>query len=506
MGFSSAPFLWLYIARDMDNELTPTLERVAASVIETHRRRQHLEDELATATAAVASLAKQSSALEAAVVDLQQQLETTQQAKSQEDSALAELGERRVRTIEQIDALVSQIQTYLEEKDRATNALAAQLDAARSSLGAIGQEVQVVKSSFGSLTAEVAGLRNSLDEVRRAADEAEAPLGEIEAKAKDLNEAADTMAARVLRLDKAIEQSEKDKQQIVRAAQALGSLTAKLLERKSQAEVAAESVTELEREHERRATALMKQLERIDELCEATRAKPNGSASKPPVSTKAEVKPNGVARDRFERTIALLDFLAAQGLLTPPECDQAAQLLHDGGVDKLVRSWWSRAMASSTPGYYRIALGQALFESGDSKGALTFFNRAMEGPRVDPFITYLVALALLDMTRYVDVLRIAQGLSRSKQGRTLAANIEGLHMAAGGRFDEAESKLTQALGMQGQPKLHYNETLYNLGRTAVSRGDTVGASGWFSKLNDIDPTYRDVALQIERHRATVPSN
>jgi tetratricopeptide (TPR) repeat protein len=154
-------------------------------------------------------------------------------------------------------------------------------------------------------------------------------------------------------------------------------------------------------------------------------------------------------------------------------------------------------MAGPTPGYYRLVIGQALAEANDAKGAVTFFNRAMEGKPVDPFITYLVARALLGMKRYVDVLRIAQGLGRTKHGKALALNIEALHSFGGRHYDDAEGKLTQALATPGLVKLHYNETLYNLATLAEAKGDPRAAAAWYQKLRSMDPTYRDIANHIE---------
>src|SRR6516165_9826957 len=78
-------------------ELTPALERVAASVVETHRKRQQLEEELKAAAAAVASLHSQSSSLEASIVTLRDALEHAVRLKAQEDAALQSLALSRQR-------------------------------------------------------------------------------------------------------------------------------------------------------------------------------------------------------------------------------------------------------------------------------------------------------------------------------------------------------------------------------------------------------------------------
>lgn len=537
----------------MDTELTPALERVAASVIETQRRRQQLEEELAAATAAIAALTKESESLESSVLTLRRELQTTLEKKAQEDAALEQLTVKRTHVVEQIDALVNDIRNYIADRDRATNALAAHMQQSNATVQAVAEEVKAVKVSFASVSSEVAILRTKVEEIRKTLDATESLITDIGTKAKDLDAASDSMAARVCRIAEAVEGAEKNKQQISGAGDQLNAIIATLQERKKQAEHAADEVSRIAREREQSAAVLEEQLKKIDELCSASQISPASSTpavsgstpssaapastgasapattAPPPAATNAEtpapaptkipvsppaavVTPNapiGASAPQngspvhFVATMRLLDFLAAQELISLAESQQAVQMLREGGVDKLVRSWWSRAMASISPGYYRLVLGEALVESGDPKGALTFFNRALENQKLDPFIGYLVALALLDMKRYVDVLKIAQGLGKSKHGKVLSCNVEALHLAASRHFEEAEAKLAQALTTQGQTKLHYNETLYNLARLAETKGDARAAGAWFEKLYGIDPTYRDIALHIEKQRATV---
>lgn len=488
----------------MDTELTPALERVAASVFETQRRRQQLQDELAAATEAIASLQEQSVSLESSVLDLRRQLEQTLQAKLREDAALEELATKRTQAFAQMQDLLAHIDAFAGAKERAAGSLDAQIDSSRTALTAIEEEVRTVKELFASLAREATSLRTVIDSIRQSADGADAKLADIGSKAKDLDAAADGMAARVCRIAEAVDRAEKNKQDVA-AADELRELVANLQIRKAQVESSADALERLAKDRERSAEAIVKQLARIDQLCAGAADAPNADAPELGARSSHEKErdvslatPDPPAR--YGTTLATLEFLAAQGFLSPAEAADGAQLLHTGGVDKLVRSWWSRAMASPTPGYYRLVIGQSLSESGDSKGALTFFNRAMEGKQTDPFVAYLVALGLLDMKRYVDVLRIAAALGRSKHGKALAQNIEALHLAGSRHYDEAESKLAQALTMPGLAKLHYSETLYNLGCLAESKGDLRAAAAWYEKLSGIEPTYRDIANHIERRK------
>jgi len=489
----------------MDTELTPALERVAASVIETQRRRQLLQDELAVATEAIASLQEQSVSLESSVLDLRRQLEETLQAKLREDDALEELATKRAEAFAQMEDLLAHIDAFAGERERAASGFGTEIDSSRLALSAIEEEVRTVKGLFASIAREATSLRTVLDSIRQSAAGADAQLADIGSKAKELDTAADGMAARVCRIAEAVDRAEKDKQHIM-GADELRELVAGLQTRKAQVESAANALEQLAKDRERSAETIAKQLARIDQLCTGSAEVANAVASGAGVASAHQKQPDAsvTASDapaRYGGTLGMLEFLAAQGLLSSTEAVEAAQLLHTGGVDKLVRSWWSRAMASPTPGYYRLVIGQSLGESGDTKGALTFLNRAMEGKQTDPFIAYLVALALLEMKRYVDVLRIAAGLSRTRHGKALAQNIEALHLAGSRHYDEAESKLAQALTMPGLSKLHYNETLYNLGCLAENKGDLRAATAWREKLTGIEPTYRDIANHIERRKA-----
>ena len=152
-----------------------------------------------------------------------------------------------------------------------------------------------------------------------------------------------------------------------------------------------------------------------------------------------------------------------------------------------------------------MIIGSARAESGDHNGAVTFFNKALEGRSVDPMMTYLVALALLRMKRYVDVLRLAQALHKTKHGKVLARNIEALHLAAGGRLAEADGKLVEALTVPGQPRSHYSETMYNLAQLAQERGATDAAASWLEKIASTDPGYRDLSSHMESPRVDVRS-
>ncbi|HXW51950.1 MAG TPA: hypothetical protein VEJ41_08170 [Candidatus Acidoferrales bacterium] len=484
----------------MDTELTPALERVAASVVETNRRRKQLEDELAAASAAVASLQHQSTSLESSMVDLRRQLEGALEARARDDLAVEQLVQARSEVIERSDALRAEIEKSLLEKTEAQSALQSHIESTRRALALVDADVKEVKTLFARIAKESERVHEALTHVRHSADTAQAALADIDSKTRELDAATDSMAARVCRIAESVEQVDRNEKQMRGASDGLADIAARLEARKIEAESAAEEVLALSKDRQASAVKIAEHLARLDELCTQATTSTNGGpplAPEPvPSPPEAKVGAKSSAPARFDGTLATLELLGGQGLITPAEAAAGAELLHDGGVDKLVRAWWSRAMGGPAPGYYRVIIGQALAESSDAKGALTFFNRAMEGKPVDPFITYLVARALLALKRYVDVLRIAAALGRTRHGKALALNIEALHSAGGRHYDEAEAKLTQALATPGLAKLHYNETLYNLATLAEAKGDPRAAAAWFDKLRTMDPTYRGIANHI----------
>jgi uncharacterized phage infection (PIP) family protein YhgE len=583
-------------------ELTPALERVAASVVETHRKRQQVDDELKAAAAVIASLHAQSSSLEASVTDLRSELESALKAKSQEDAAVVQLAARRQAALDQMTSIDRDIATFLADKDRSAAEITSQIEGSRTKLASVRQELTSVKDGLASLERDTTGVRDRLNQVRKSTDDANAQLNETQSKAKELDGAVDVMAARVCAVTEELDHVEKSKQRVVSSGDELRAVSAALEVHRREALAAAEQMRKLLADREHQTSSLAQQLERIAQLSGDTDAgksaappatnasttipmaaptaapatvvapaptaapatvvapapaaapaavvapaptaapaatvapapaaapaavvapapahasppdavrsepvavtgNPAASAAVAPDSVRANGSPtNGAAgAQRFENTLVLLELLASVGFIAAPEAQSAAELLRLGDVDKLVRSMWSRAMGGPAPGFYRLVIGSALSESNDPKGAMTFFNKALEGRQVDPFATYLVAVALLRMKRYVDVLNIAQALGRSKTGKALARNVEALHLQGTGRLDDAEKKFGEALGLAGHPRLHYNETMYNLGRLAESRGDARTAYMWYEKLASGDPSYRDIGLHMDTLRAS----
>ncbi|MDQ6766655.1 MAG: hypothetical protein M3Z41_02495 [Candidatus Eremiobacteraeota bacterium] len=477
-------------------ELTPALERVAASVVETHRKRQQVEEDLKAATAAVASLHTQSSSLEASVLDLRRELEKALLVRAHEDAALAQLVAKRHAAVEQLAAIGRDVENFLAEKERTAAEIAAQGDAARARVKGVEADVAAVKTSLAAFGNDANALRARLTGVRQSADAVEGKLGEVQSKVRDLDGAVDGMAAKVCTIADALANADGDRQRILAASDEMRAVRAALETRRSEALTAAAETEKLLSEKETQTAALAQQIERLSQLSSnigQTTTTPVPSAAKGPLERRSAH--NG--EHKFATTVELIGILVPLGFIGHDEAAIVLEVLREGDVDKFVRSLWSRAMGGPLPGPYRLIIGSALNEAGDLKGAMTFFNKALEGRQVDPFMTYLVAGALLRMKRYVDVLRIAQALGRAKNGKVLSRNIEALHLWGTGRLDEAEKKLAEGLTIPAHPRLHYNETMYNLARLAESRGNEPAAAAWFEKLAAADASYRDVALHMD---------
>ncbi len=484
-------------------ELTPALERVAASVVETHRKRQQVEEDLKAAAAAVASLHAQSSSLEASVLDLRRELEQALALKAQEDAALAELAAKRKAAVEQLAAIARDAETFLADKDRASAEIAAQTEAVRSKIHGVEGDVAAVKTALVAFAQDAETLRDRIGAVRQSADAAVNQLGEIQSKARDLDGAVDGMAAKVCAIADELDHAERDRQKIVSPSDELRRVSAALEVRRAEAQSAAAEMDRLLASKELQTATLAQQIERLSELTEA--ASPPTDVTAPATRAVKQQPTHNGSRPRFDHSVALIGHLGSLGFVGADEAAAALDILADEDVDRFVRSLWSRAMGGPQPGPYRLIIGSALAESGDHKGAMTFFNKALEGRNVDPFLTYLVAVALLRMKRYVDVLRIAQTMSRVRNGKMLARNIEALQLADSGRLDEAEKKFAEAVSISGHPRLHHNETMYNLAHLAQARGDTDTAVMWFEKVVAADPSYRDVAVHIESLRTKAPA-
>ena len=490
-------------------ELTPALERVAASVVETHRKRQQVEEELKAAAAAVASLHSQSSALEASIVALRGELEQAVALKSQDDATLQELADKQRSAIERLATVARDVETALADQHRVAASIASQTEAAWTQVRAVQGEVATVKTSLSTLSGDASSLKTRLGELVKAADGVSGQVTEIESKARELDTAVDGIAAKVCVVADRLEKADRQRQAITETSEELKKTSAALEARRADVQDANRETDALLEARALQTSSLSREIERLAQLNLATAPSTatQNSATTPQAPSDANrayeahreamaARPDGHVTT-LTQTKELVQLLATLTFMSRDEGGMTLDLIAENDVDKVVRSLWSRAMGGPHPTPYRLIIGSALAESGDHKGAVTFFNKALEGRNVDPMMTYLVALALLRMRRYVDVLRLAQALSKTKNGKALGRNIEGLHLAASGRMQEAEAKLAEALTLPAQPRMHYSESMYNLAQLAKARGADDVAVTWLERLAVSDPGYRDPAAHME---------
>lgn len=225
---------------------------------------------------------------------------------------------------------------------------------------------------------------------------------------------------------------------------------------------------------------------------------PNGSvAAKAAASTASPPSKNGRP---FPQTSDLIQLLAAEQLISADEATRANEVLNTGEVDKIVRSLWSRAMGGPAPAAHRLLIAEALSEAGDVKAATTFFNQVLSTKNLDPLMAYLVAVYLFDLDKPEEALKIGKLLARAKMGKVLSRNIDALYLRDGGKYEEAQQRLSEALGTPGFPRSHYHETLFNIARLHEEKGELGQALSWYEKLSATNPGYRDIENHIRRTR------
>jgi len=425
--------------------------------------------------------------------------------RAQEDAALTKLAQERHTAVEQLAAITREVETFLADKNRTAAQIGTQADATRASLRGIEIEVAAAKTALAAFHSDAKALRERLASVRQTADAVEAQLSEVQSKAHDLDGAADGVAAKISTITDGLNHADRDRLQIVSAASELRSVSSAFETRRAQVKAADDQIEKLLAEKEKQTAALQQQMDRLSQVAPGSTEVEKIAAAPLVAVVVQETRFGSNGEHKFSQTVEMIGILIPLGFIGRDEASVALELLKAGDVDKFVRTLWSKAMGGPLPGPYRLIIGSALGESGDHKGAMTFFSKALEGKHVDAFLTYLVAVALLRMKRYVDVLRIAQGLARAKNGKVLSYNVEALHLSASGRLDEAEKKLTEALTVPGHSRLHQNETMYNLARLAESRGEARVAALWYEKLASSDATYRDVALHMDSLKTEVHS-
>jgi hypothetical protein len=92
--------------------------------------------------------------------------------------------------------------------------------------------------------------------------------------------------------------------------------------------------------------------------------------------------------------------------------------------------------------------------------------------------------------------RVAQLLSRDRNGRLLGKIIDALRLEQTDRPDDAVNALTTAIAGRGFLKWEYDEALFQLGRLHERRRDVHAALACYEKLSGEGPARFDVMERI----------
>ncbi|MBC5805965.1 MAG: hypothetical protein DLM53_07555 [Candidatus Eremiobacter antarcticus] len=524
-------------------ELAPALERVTTSIAETQRRRLGIEAELTAAAAVIESLRTRSSSLEQSVHDVQRELDATLKAQTQETQALAELGKQRQRSADELAALVASIGSFVEQKESSAASMSTRLESAQADLDAVDAKVQNAQAAAEAVSREVSALRERINARRTAAEAAVRQLDDIAQGAQSLGGTLSELNDSVKVIRTSVGEAQQRKDGVTAASRDLQTLAAQLREQQSQAQQAAKQLADLAKQREGEASDLSARLSAMgavvkpqpaitpeltrqsepslareaagqpaDEAVRAVasaapRSKASEAAASAPVGpippapqpapTVGRQSPAGSKPVPLPRTAQTVKLLCSQQYILDAERATILDMLDANDADKFVRPLWLRAKNGNTPAVYYLIIGDALTESGDVKMGMSFYNQAISARNADPFIIYLVALALMALDRHDEALRLGKTLSRDKNGKLLARNLESIHLQHLGKLAEAQAKLTEALSMPAQWRLERYETLYNMGRLQELKGDAAAAVDSYEKLRAANAAYRDVGQHIQ---------
>lgn len=516
-------------------ELAPALERVTTSIAETQRRRLGIEAELTAAAAVIESLRARSSSLEQSVHDVQRELDSTLKAQTQETHALAELSRQRQQAADELAALAASIGSFLEQKESSAAGMTTRLEVAQADVDAIDGKVENAQSAAEAVGREVSALRERIAARRTAAEAAARQLDDIAQGAQSLGATLSDLKDNMKGVRAAVDQAAQRKEDASAAARDLQTLAAQLRDQHAQAQQAARQLADLAKQREQEASALSDRLSAMGAIVKPQQAahmdgaRPSASATtmevagqpaavggrpampatprptvigapSPPVAPAPAAAMQAPAAARpmpLPRTAQTVKLLCSQQYILDAERATILDMLDATDADKFVRPLWLRAKNGNTPGVYYVIIGDALCEFGDVKMGMSFYNQAISARNADPFIIYLVGLALMALDRHDEALRLAKTLARDKNGKLLARNLESIHLQHLGKLDEAQAKLTEALSMPAQWRLERYETLYNMGRLQVLKGDASAAVECYEKLRAANASYRDVGQHIQ---------
>jgi tetratricopeptide (TPR) repeat protein len=467
------------------------LESVTKSVAETDRRRALVEEELDQAQSVVASLKAHSVSLRDSVLDLQRQLDATKKDKAEEDAALRQVVEKRRRAIDDLQSLTTLVDELRVASERQAAAIGVNLDSARSQLDTAEASVAKATSEAGLVEGTLGRLRENIAGARGHADALERQLSTVEETTASVTTVANETHGHLEEARAAMDIAIGRKRETDAACKALESIGVTLHEKTREAIAAMNAMDTLVVEQKRQTAELADRVAAVDKLVGRTEHA-NGSAqsevTKPPRT--------GQSDDRFADAARAVALLACEQLIPADEAERIVTALRSGAGEAVLRQTWAHTVGSPTPVAHRLIFAEVLQAVGDIKAAVVYYEQAAMAKSSPPVVRYLGALAYLKMDLLERSTRVAQLLSRDRNGRLLSKIIDALRLEQTDRPDDAVHALTAAIAGRGFLKSEYDEALFQLGRLHERRRDVHAALACYEKVSGEGPARFDVMERI----------
>jgi tetratricopeptide (TPR) repeat protein len=467
------------------------LESVTKSVAETDRRRALVEEELDQAQSVVASLKAHSVSLRDSVLDLQRQLDATKKEKTEEDAALREVVEKRRRAIGDLQSLTTLVDELRVASERQAAAIGVNLDSARSQLDTAEASVAKATSEAGLVEGTLGQLRENIAGARGHADALELQLSTVKETTASVTAVANETHGHLEEARAAMDIAIGRKRETDAACKALESIGVTLHEKTREAIAAMNAMDGLVVEQKRQTAELADRVAAVEKLVGRTEHT-NGSAQ----SEVTKPPQNGKSDDRFADAVRAVALLASEHLIPADEAERLVTALRSGAGEAVLRQTWAHTVGSPTPIAHRLIFAEVLQAVGDIKAAVVYYEQAAMAKSSPPVVRYLGALAYLKMDLLERSTRVAQLLSRDRNGRLLSKIIDALRLEQTDRPDDAVHALTAAIAGRGFLKAEYDEALFQLGRLHERRRDVHAALACYEKVSGEGPARFDVMERI----------
>jgi tetratricopeptide (TPR) repeat protein len=474
------------------SEPAVNLESVTKSVAETDRRRALVEEELNQAQSVVESLKAHSLSLRDSVLDLQRQLDATKKEKAEEDAALRQVVENRRRAIGDLQSLTTLVDELRVASERQAAAIGANLDNARTQLDGAESSVAKATSEAGLVEGTLGQLRENIAAARGHADALEHQLSTVEETTSSVTAVANETHGHLEEARAALDIAIGRKRETDAACKALESIGITLHEKTREAIAAMNAMDGLLADQKRQTAELGERVAAVEKLVGHTTEKRNGAASPEVISPPQ----SGQSDERFADAVRAVALLASERLIPADEAERITTALRSGAGESVLRQTWAHTVGNPTPVAHRLIFAEVLQAVGDIKAAVVYYEQAAMAKTSPPVVRYLASLAYLKMDLLERSTRVAQLLSRDRNGRLLGKIIDALRLEQTDRPDDAVNALTTAIAGRGFLKWEYDEALFQLGRLHERRRDVHAALACYEKLSGEGPARFDVMERI----------